>query len=121
MQANNSSIIWTIIICSVIILLAGLVAVNSVKNSIPGAPTIVIPTAAQIAAEIPGVDTSDLYDGIYRSEIKDLEDDALDVSMLEFDDGEIDDLLNDAYEDYDYFEYITEDFDDVEYNIIDLG
>ncbi len=124
MQANNGGIIATIIICSVILLLAGLVAVNSVKNAIPEAPTIVIPTAAQIAAEIPGVDTSDLYDGIYRRQIRRLERQSLVASMDEFNiDGmdEIHDLLDDAYDDYDDFEFITEDFDDVEYDIIDLG
>ncbi len=67
MQANNGSIIATVIICSVVLLAFGIYGVNQ----IPDVPTVIIPTAADIAALIvipaaPVIDT-DKIDKIYDS------------------------------------------------------
>ena len=52
MQADQSKVMWAVIICSLIILVAGFFMVNSVKNAMPEIPTIVVPTADEISANV---------------------------------------------------------------------
>ncbi len=52
MQADQSKVMWAVIICSLIILVAGFFMVNSVKNAMPEIPTIVVPTADEISANL---------------------------------------------------------------------
>lgn len=49
-QASQKSVVWTVIIASVVIMFAAYLMVNSVKNDIPEAP--IVPTAAEIASLI---------------------------------------------------------------------
>jgi len=52
MQANQTPIVWTMILCSLVLLVAGFMMVNNAKNAIPEMPVMPdVPTAAEIAAE----------------------------------------------------------------------
>ena len=48
MQANQTSVIWTVILCSLLLLIVGLFAVSSVNNNLKSIGDY--PTAAEIAA-----------------------------------------------------------------------
>lgn len=103
-QAKNGTIIATIIVVGIVILLAGMVAVNSVKNEIPEAP--VIPTAAEIvaAANIPTAEEIaaqiDLPDTKYSIQ-DEKEAIAEDLAVEELDDRDVRRAIAEAIDDCD--------------------
>ena len=123
MQANQTKVIWTVIIATIILLVAGFMTVNSVKNSIPEIPpypTYDIPTAQEVAdlIVIPAVDFPDTRLSLRQA----LKEDAIDVCDSEFD---MDDLLDDTNLDNEYdddeVELVREYTDDRHYYHINLG
>ena len=48
MQANQTPVIWTMVICSIVLLIAGFIAVSSIKNNMPD--TSEVPSADEIAS-----------------------------------------------------------------------
>ena len=65
MQANQTSVVWTVIICSLVLLVAGFMMANSVKNTEVVMPDV--PTAAEIASlisvpEAPAAPSADMLD-----------------------------------------------------------
>lgn len=50
MQANQTPIVWTVIICTVLLAIVGFFAASYVANQIPEAQEIVMPTSGEIAA-----------------------------------------------------------------------
>lgn len=123
MQASQKPVIWTTIVCSVVLLLVLIFAISQ----IPETPEINIPTAAEIAAAvtipevtIPEVDTTqqqEIWEGVYDDEIEDLKHDALDACEDEFDWDDIEDLFS-KYVDV---EFVKEYEDDREFEILNLG
>ena len=116
MQAKNGSIILTVIIAAIVII--GAIYFLQPKTPEP----VVVPTAAEIAAEItiPTTDLSqldELWDGVYADDIEDLEDDAIDVCADEFEFDEVEDLFDED----DEVEFIKEYEDDRVIEVIDLG
>ena len=126
MQANQSAVIWTVVIAALVLLVAGFLAVGNINKNQPEPADV--PTAAEIASlisvpaapEAPVVDTSvqdricELTDGCkywesrlpgmwtrqVMDEEDDIEDALLDLLNLDKDDLE---KINIHYGDYDVF------------------
>ena len=121
MQANNGSIIATIIIAALVIL----GAVFYMNSQIPEAPEVpAIPTAQDIAdavvIDIPEIDTQqqqEIWEGTYKHRIRRLKRQAEEACEDEFDIDDIEDLFGDYVE----VRFKREYEDDREYDILDLG
>jgi len=96
MQANQTKIIWAIILSVVVLLFAGYFAVNYTVNQIPESPVIpeiTIPTAAEVAAEVNALIVVQDIPDTWLSLRDKLKSEALAVCDEEFD---MDDLLEDV-------------------------
>lgn len=113
MQANQTGVVWTVIVSALILLIVGGFGYSSLNNSIPTAeevaaqvtlPTIVIPTAAEIAAlvQVPNLrndNFDDILEGIYPDEVRALERQCLVDLQNEFEEDDVFDELERLVED----------------------
>ena len=107
MQATQTPVVWTVIICSLVLLVAGFMMVSSAKNAMPETPVINVPTAAEIASliSVPAApeaivsgDSQTVLCGLYDHECDDLESDVQNAMWDEYDEDYMD-TIRDLIED----------------------
>tara|TARA_R110000824_G_scaffold400426_2_gene607933 strand:+ start:209 stop:808 length:600 start_codon:yes stop_codon:yes gene_type:complete len=140
MQANQSNVIITVVLATLILLIGGYAGVNSVNNngltadevaSAVVIPTVNVPTAEEIAAEIKvptlrNDNFDDLLEGIYPDEVEEIEDQCQDDLWDEFGDDVEDDVKDvieaDIGEDIEDVSIVNFNYDnDYDLTILNLG
>lgn len=137
-QASQGTVIWSIVISTILILAMGVYAVGQIPAvqdiEIPTADDVAssvlekvtIPTAAEIAALVSVPDTSskqlqEVWDELYSFEVGELEEAALELCEEEFEWDDVVDMLELAFGSISDVDFEDFDADDRDITIRDLG
>ena len=122
MQANQRPVIWTTIICTIVLVIVLVFAMTSLRPD-----PVVIPTASEIAAAVVvpvaqtiQIDTEqqqDIFEGVYKKKIRHLKNDAIDECAHEFSLSDVEDLFGDYVD----LEFEKEFEEDREWTFYDIG
>jgi len=136
MQANQTQVVWTVVIAAIVLLVVGLFAVSSVNQNLKLIDVDVDEQAIADAVlagivipELPVVDTKKLdalWDNLFGEEIGLLEDKAEDYvsNHVNVEWADMREYVEDNLEDFDNFPFskvFTLDVDETEITIVDLG